>query len=74
MVLMYFMSTTNSFLELLARAAQVAAKDGVDTEAFMAAAFNAVLEANPGMRDELAERELRKQLKTLRKQGLIGLA
>ena len=74
MLILVLMSTTNSFLELLARAAQVAAKDGVDSEAFVSAAYNAILDASPGMREELVDKELRKQLKTLRKQGLIGLA
>jgi hypothetical protein len=74
MSMVILMSTTNSFLELLARAAQVAAKDGVDSETFVSAAYNAMLDASPGLREELVDRELRKQLKTLRRQGLIGLA
>lgn len=40
----------------------------------MNAAWTAVLDANPGMRDQLAEKELKTHLKKLRKQGLIGLA
>jgi hypothetical protein len=40
----------------------------------MSAAWNAILDAHPGMREQLAEKELRGQLKKLRKQGLIGLA
>lgn len=74
MILLVRMTPTNPVLEMLARAAKVAADDGLDTDAFMSAAWNACLDARPGMREELADRELRTQLKKLRKQGLIGLA
>ena len=40
----------------------------------MSAAWNALLAAHPGMREELADKELRTQLKKLRKQGLVGMA
>ena len=68
------MTPTNDFLELLSRAAKLAADQGLDNEAFMSAAWNAVLDAHPGMREALADKELRKQLRTWRKQGLIGQA
>lgn len=65
---------TTELERLLARAAELAADQDVDSAEFMAAAWNACLEAHPGMREELADKELRTQLKKLRKQGLIGLA
>jgi hypothetical protein len=68
------MHPTNSVLGLLARAAQMAADEGLDNETFMSAAWKAVLDAHPGMREALADKELRKQLRTWRKQGLIGQA
>ena len=74
MRMMVLMTPTTDLLELLSRAAKLAADKGVDNEAFMAAAWNAVLDAHPGMREALADRELRKQLRAWRKQGLIGQA
>lgn len=68
------MTTTNSVLEMLARAAELAAKEGMDNEAFMGAAWNAVLDAHPGMREAIADKELRSQLRKWRKQGLIAEA
>jgi hypothetical protein len=40
----------------------------------MNAAWAAHLDANPGMRDELVDRELRAHLKRLRRQGLLPQA
>ncbi len=79
MVLLYCMAQTtpNQTTELetlLARAAELAAKDEIDSADFMSAAWSAILDAHPGMREELADKELRSQLKKLRKQGMIGLA
>lgn len=79
MVLLYRMAQTtpNQTTELetlLARAAELAAKHDVDSADFMSAAWNAILDAHPGLREELADKELRSQLKKLRKQGLIPLA
>jgi hypothetical protein len=59
---------------LLAHAADLSARQDVPKEEFMAAAWNAYLEARPGLREQLEERELKSQLKKLRKQGLIALA
>ena len=59
---------------LLARAARLSAEHDLDSAAFMSAAWNACLEAHPGLREELADKELRSQLKKLRKQGLVGTA
>lgn len=60
--------------KLLARAAELSVQQGLATEDFMTAAWNAHLDANPGMRDELIDRELRAQLKKLRRQGLMPQA
>lgn len=60
--------------DLLTRAASLSTKNGVATDDFMNAAWNAVLDANPGLREQLIDKELRSQLKKLRKQGMIGLA
>jgi hypothetical protein len=65
---------TTELETLLARAAELAAKDSIDSAEFMSAAWNAILDAHPGLREELADKELRTQLKKLRKQGLIGTA
>lgn len=59
---------------LLAHAADLSARQDVPQEVFMAAAWNAYLEARPGLREQIEERELRSQLKKLRKQGLIASA
>lgn len=59
---------------LFARAAELAARHGLDSETFMSAAWNACLDARPGLREELAEKELRAQLRKLRKRGLVGSA
>lgn len=79
MILLYCMAQTtpNQTTELetlLARAAELAANNDIDSADFMSAAWNAILDAHPGMREQLADKELRTQLKKLRKQGLIGLA
>jgi hypothetical protein len=59
---------------LLKDAAQAAASEGIPSEAFMAVAWQAYLAAHPGMREELEDKELRSQLKKLRKRGLIASA
>jgi hypothetical protein len=68
------MTPTTDLLELLSRAAKLAADKGLDNETFMSLAWQAVLDAHPGMREALADKELRKQLRAWRKQGLIGQA
>lgn len=68
-------STTPAELEtLLTRAAAIAAENGIESESFMSAAWNSYLAARPGLREELEEKELKAQLRKLRKQGLIGTA
>ena len=55
--------------QLLQRAAQLAAELGIDSEAFMEEAWSACLEARPGLREAIEDKELRSQLKKLRKRG-----
>lgn len=59
---------------LLARAARLAAERGLDTEVFMQAAWTACLDARPGLREKLEDKEMRKELRRLRKRGLVGQA
>ena len=59
---------------LLTRAAELSTKNGVASDDFMNAAWNAVLDADPGLREQLIDKELKAQLKKLRRQGLIGQA
>lgn len=61
-------------VQLLRRAAQLAAEHGAQTELFMQAAWTACLDARPGLREEIADKELRAQLKKLRKRGLVASA
>jgi hypothetical protein len=61
-------------VQLLRRAAQLAAERAMETEPFMDAAWEACLDARPGLREELADKELRAQLKKLRKRGLVAKA
>jgi hypothetical protein len=60
--------------KLLARAAELSVQQGLATDDFMNAAWNAHLDANPGMREQLIDRELRQQLKKLRRSGLMPQA
>ena len=59
---------------LLTRAAELAAEQGIDTEVFMNSAWEACLESRPGLREKLVDKELKAQLRKLRKKGLIGQA
>jgi len=61
-------------IQLLRRAAQLSAERGVDSDLFMQAAWAACLDQTPGLREELEDRELRKELKKLRKRGLLAAA
>jgi hypothetical protein len=60
--------------ELLADAAKLAAAHGLEADAFVQAAWQACLEARPGLREEIEDKEWRAQLKKLRKRGLVGAA
>jgi hypothetical protein len=57
---------------LLRQAAELAATRGAETDRFMQAAWLACLDARPGLREELEDKELRAQLKKLRKRGLVA--
>jgi hypothetical protein len=60
--------------QLLREAARLATERGAPSDQFMQAAWAACLGARPGLREELADKELRAQLKKLRKRGLIPVA
>jgi hypothetical protein len=66
--------TSHELDTLLARAAEHAAASGVDSDSFIRAAWAAFLDARPGLREELEEKELKSELRKLRKRGLVGLA
>ncbi|HVK88960.1 MAG TPA: hypothetical protein VM513_32795 [Kofleriaceae bacterium] len=59
---------------LLAAAAELCVEHGLDVDTFMKGAWNAYVEARPGMRDYLEEMQLRNQLDELRKLGRMGEA
>lgn len=59
---------------VLARAAKLAVDTGISSDVFMAAAWQALLDNHPGMREELEDKALRSELKKLRKRGLIASA
>jgi len=61
-------------IQLLRRAAQLSAERGVPSDLFMQAAWAACLDQTPGLREELEDKELRKELKKLRKRGLLAVA
>jgi hypothetical protein len=60
--------------QLLSRAAALASARGLSPDAFVHAAWEACLEATPGLRAEIEEKELRAELRKLRKRGLVGQA
>lgn len=60
--------------QLLDAAAKLASSHGMPTEAFMAAAWQRCLDSHPGLREELETRELKSELKKLRKRGLVAMA
>ena len=62
----------SDIVELLRQAAELATARGAETERFMQAAWLACLDARPGLREELEDKELRAQLKKLRKRGLVA--
>jgi hypothetical protein len=65
---------TSQLEELLAQAAALAARHGIDADAFMKGAWSAFIDARPGLREQLEEIHLKNQLDELRKQGRIGAA
>ena len=60
--------------EVLGRAAALGAEHDVDLDAFMRGAWQAYVDARPGMREHLEEAALRGQLELLRQSGRIGQA
>lgn len=60
--------------DLLAQAALLCSRHGVDMETFMKGAWSAYVESRPGLRDEIEEMQLRAQLDELRKAGRLGAA
>lgn len=60
--------------QLLTRAAELAASNDLDSDAFIKSAWNAFLDAQPGLREELEDKHLRNELKKMRKRGLVGTA
>ena len=60
--------------ELLAQAAALCARHGVDADSFMKGAWAAYIDARPGLREQLEEMQLKNQLDELRKSGRIGEA
>lgn len=61
-------------VQLLRRAAQLAAERSGDTDLFMQAAWAACLDARPGLREELEDKELLAQIEMLRQRGLVAAA
>lgn len=59
---------------LLAAAAALCVEHGLDVDTFMHGAWDAYVEARPGMRDYLEELQLRSQLDELRRLGRMGEA
>lgn len=60
--------------DALDRAAQLAAANGVEGDMFKRAAWEAYLNARPGLRQALEDKQLKAQLRKLRKRGLVGQA
>ena len=60
--------------DLLAQAAALGARHGVEADAFMQGAWAAFIDARPGLREQLEEAHLKNQLDELRKQGRLGEA
>lgn len=60
--------------ELLTRAAELCVEHEVDVDPFVRGAYSAYLEARPGLREQLAEMQLKMQLEEMRKLGRIALA
>ena len=65
---------TDQLEELLAQAAALGARHGVDADSFMKGAWAAYIDARPGLREQLEEMQLKNQLEEMRKAGRIGEA
>ena len=60
--------------QLLAEAAEIAAKAGIPPEAFTASAWQAYLGASPGLAEHLAEMQFDAALEDLRQSGRLAKA
>ena len=60
--------------DLLAQAAILCVRHGLDVDAYMKGAWTAYVEARPGLRDYIEEMQLRHQLDEMRKNGRMGRA
>lgn len=60
--------------ELLGRAAELAARNGVELDPFVRGAYSAYVDAIPGLRDHLAELQFKSQLEAMRKAGRLAEA
>ena len=67
-------SWQNEVSELLARAAQLCAENGVEMDPFMRGAASAYFEARPGMREYIEELQLKATLQSMRESGRIASA
>lgn len=65
---------TASIRELLERGARLAAEEGSDLDEFMSMAWNAFVDARPGLRAHIEAVKLSAQLEELRKAGRMPLA
>ena len=63
-----------SLRDHLQRAASVAADENLDLDAFMKQAWQAFMEARPGLREHLEDMQLIAQIDAMRKAGKIGAA
>lgn len=68
------LSPAGELSALLGRAGNLAASTGLDLDAWMRAAWNAYVDARPGLREHLADMQLLQDLEALRQNGRIGQA
>lgn len=61
-------------VELLGAAAEAAAHNGIELDAFMSAAWAAFMEARPGLREQIEHIQLVAQLESMRQAGKLGQA
>jgi hypothetical protein len=66
--------STSLHHELLAAAAEAAARAGTELDVFMSAAWSAFMAARPGLREQIEQIQLLNQLETLRQAGKLGQA
>jgi hypothetical protein len=58
--------------QFLAHAAAAAARDGIELETFMDAAWSAFVDARPGLRDILDQLQVVAHLERMRQEGKLG--